>query len=183
MTDTFEHATERIYEALTGPKPADIQAIIAARDDVLDRYGELFTPERATEMKEHEFTSFLHFRNNKHWSGLDRATPMMTEDMDELRDALSTLVDASEPLPERYTQAIRRIKGLGKATATAILQVAHPDTCGVWNSTSEHGLKALELWLSFERGADLGEKYDRINEVLVRLAEAVDTDLWTLDAL
>jgi len=183
MNDTFEHATERIYEALTGPKPPDIRTIIAARGEVVDRYGPLFTPDRAAEIKEHAFASFLHLRNNKHWSGLDRATPMMTADMDELRDALSTLVDASEALPERYTQAIRRIKGLGKATATAVLQVAHPDTCGVWNSTSEQGLKSLELWPSFARGATPGEKYARINKVLLQLTDAVDTDLWTLDAL
>ena len=183
MTDAFEHATEQLYDLVTGPIPEAQQAIIDARGEVLERYGELFTPERAAEIKEHEFASFLHFRNNRHWSGLDRATPMMTADMDELREALSVLVDASEPLDERYTQAIRRIKGLGKATATAILQVAHPDSCAVWNSTSEHGLKALDLWPSFERGSSAGEKYVFVNDVLVRLADAVDTDLWTLDTL
>jgi len=183
MTETFEEATERIYEALTGPKPPDTRTIIASREEVLDRYGPLFTPECAAEIKEHEFASFLHFRNNKHWSGLDRATPMMTADMDVLRDALSILVDASEPLADRYTQAVRRIKGLGKATATAILQVAHPDTCAVWNTTSEHGLKALDLWLSFDRGSTPGEKYVCVNDVFVRLAKAVETNLCTLDAL
>jgi hypothetical protein len=183
MTDAFEHATEQLYDLLNGSIPEAQQATIEARDEVLKRYGDLFTPERAAEIKEHEFASFLHHRNNKHWSGLDRATPMLTADMDALREALSVLVDASEPLDERYTQAIRRIKGLGKATATAILQVAHPDSCAVWNATSEHGLKALDLWPSFERGLSAGEKYARVNDVLVRLADAVDTDLWTLDTL
>jgi len=46
MNDTFEHATERLYEALTGPKPPDIRTIVAARGEVVDRYGPLFTPLR-----------------------------------------------------------------------------------------------------------------------------------------
>jgi len=183
MSSAFERATERIYDALTGPKPDTVEEIIAAREEVLSRYGPLFTPERAREIEEHEFTSFLHFRNNKHWSGLDRSIPSLTSDIEQLREGLARLVDPSEPLAERTTVAVRHVKGMGKATATAILQVAQPDDCGVWNSTSEHGLKALDLWPRFERGATFGERYARINDVLLRLADAVDTDLWTLDAL
>ncbi len=183
MSEAFERATEQIYDALTGPKPGQVEEIIASRDEVLERFGPLFTPERAREIEEHEFTSFLHFRNNKHWSGLDRSIPHLTSDMEQLREGLSRLVDPSEPLAERATAAVRQVKGMGKATATAILQVTRPDDCGVWNSTSGHGLKALDVWPRFERGATFGERYARINDVLLRLADAIDTDLWTLDAL
>ncbi|WP_240331496.1 hypothetical protein [Salinibacter ruber] len=75
MSEAFEEATQRVYDALTGGKPDQVQKIIAAREEVLERYGPLFTPENAREIEEHEFTSFLHFRNNKHWSGLDRSIP------------------------------------------------------------------------------------------------------------
>lgn len=183
MSDAFERATAHVYDALTGPKPDQVEEIIAAQGEVLERFGPLFTPEKSREIEEHEFTSFLHFRNNKHWSGLDRSIPSLTSDMERLREGLARLVDPSEPLAERTTAAVRHVKGMGKATATAILQVARPDDCGVWNSTSEHGLKALDLWPRFERGATFGERYARINDVLLRLADAVDTDLWTLDAL
>lgn len=183
MSEAFEEATQRVYDALTGEKPDQVRKIIAAREEVLERYGPLFTPENAREIEEHEFTSFLHFRNNKHWSGLDRSIPHLTSDMEELREGLSVLVDPSKPLAKRTTAAVRKVKGMGKATATAILQVAHPEECGVWNSTSEHGLKALGLWPRFERGAAFGERYDKINARLRRLVEAVETDLWTLDAL
>ncbi|WP_263787974.1 endonuclease NucS domain-containing protein [Salinibacter grassmerensis] len=183
MSEAFERATERIYDALTGPKPVQVEEIIASRSEVIERFGPLFTPEQVRKIEEHEFTSFLHFRNNKHWSGLDRSIPSLTSDMEELREGLACLVDPSEPLAERATAAVRHVKGMGKATATAILQVARPEDCGVWNSTSAHGLKALGVWPQFERGATFGERYARINEVLLRLADAVGTDLWTLDAL
>ncbi len=183
MSEAFEIATEQVYDALTGPKPGQVEEIIAARDEVIRRFEPLFTPEQAREIEEHEFTSFLHFRNNKHWSGLDRSIPSLTSDMEQLREGLARLVDPSEPLAGRTTAAVRHVKGMGKATATAILQVARPSDCGVWNSTSEHGLKVLDLWPQFERGASFGERYARMNEVLLRLADAVNTDLWTLDAL
>jgi hypothetical protein len=182
MSDAFEKATARVYDALTGPKSETVQTIIEARDEVLQRFRPLFAPEQAGDIEEHEFMSFLHFRNNKHWTGLDRTT-QLTSDMDELREGLALLVDGSEPLADRFTRSIETVKGMGKATATAILQVAHPNDCGVWNSTSEHGLKSLDVWPRVERGSTIGQRYARMNEVLVRLAEAVDTDLWTLDAL
>jgi len=65
MSEAFEEATQRVYDALTGEKPDQVRKIIAAREEVLERYGPLFTPENAREIEEHEFTSFLHFRNNK----------------------------------------------------------------------------------------------------------------------
>ena len=49
MSSAFERATERVYDALTGPKPDTVEEIIAAREEVLSRYGPLFTPERAQE--------------------------------------------------------------------------------------------------------------------------------------
>jgi hypothetical protein len=124
MSDAFKRATAHVYDALTGPKPDQVEEIIAARGEVLERFGPLFTPEKSREIEEHEFTSFLHFRNNKHWSGLDRSIPSLTSDMERLREGLARLVDPSEPLAERTTVAVRHVKGMGKATATAILQVA-----------------------------------------------------------
>jgi len=63
------------------------------------------------------------------------------------------------------------------------LLVAHPDRYGVWNSTSEGGLKGLKLWPAFERGESFGSRYAKINELLLRLSADLEVDLWTLDAL
>jgi len=55
---------------------------------------------------------------------------------------------------------------LGKGLASAILLVAYPDRCGVWNNASEAALKMLSLWPQFDRGATAGQKYERVNGIL-----------------
>jgi len=63
------------------------------------------------------------------------------------------------------------------------LLVVYPDKYGVWNNTSEMGLKAVDLWPRFERGATTGQRYVEVNQVLRGLGMALGIDLWTLDAL
>ena len=103
--------------------------------------------------------------------------------MDGLRDALSVLLDESRPIAERYDYALDRVHGMGRAIATAILLVVYPDQYGVWNTTAEAGIKALDLWPAFARGEPEGERYAKINALLVALAQGAGVDLWTLDAL
>jgi hypothetical protein len=100
-----------------------------------------------------------------------------------LREVLAHLLDESLPIEHRFDRAVRDIAGMGKAIVTGILQVAYPGTYGVWNNTSEGGMKELELWPEFERGSSMGERYVRVNSVLQRLSGDVGVDLWTLDAL
>ena len=107
--------------------------------------------------------------------------------MDNLKGVLSKLIDERIPISERINFVLprkkARIKGLGKAVLTAILLVSQPEKYGVWNSTSEEGLKDLNLWPNFERGESNGSKYEKINSVLMKLAKKLEVDLWTLDAL
>lgn len=93
---------------------------------------------------------------------------------------------------ETYPAALEAMKqalvqgpthGMGKAIVTAILHVAYPSRYGVWNATSEVGLKHIGQWPHFDRGVSLGQKYVAVNELLVRLARDLDIDLWTLDTL
>jgi len=44
-------------------------------------------------------------------------------------------------------------------------------------------MKALDLWPEMGRGLPFGDRYERVNEVVLETARAVDVDLWTLDAL
>lgn len=44
-------------------------------------------------------------------------------------------------------------------------------------------MKQLGLWPEMPRGAGFGERYERVNGVLRRVAEDLKTDLWTLDVL
>lgn len=82
-------------------------------------------------MSKDEFTSFLYFENNHHWSGLHRKGLQAAADMSTLRKALGVLLDESKPIHERFPVALNIVGGFGKATATGILTVAYPAVYGV----------------------------------------------------
>jgi len=158
--------------------------IIPARDEVIiGHFGRLFAPDRLESLTAEEFKSFLAFKNNKHWTGLTRHQERMCSDMKRLRAALTLLLDESMRIDKRYTQALDMVPGMGNAIATAILMMVYLDKYGVWNNTSEAALKALGLWPAIERGASRGRKYEEVNAVLNTLADSLELDLWTLDAL
>jgi hypothetical protein len=75
------------------------------------------------------------------------------------------------------------VKKLNRAVITAILQVMFPDNYGVINNTAEQGMVALGLWPDIPKGISFGQTYEMLNAVLVEIAAAVVTDLWTLDLL
>ncbi len=143
----------------------------------------MFSPERVGQLEEEEFRAFLESKNNKHWSGLHRQANRICADMNQLRRALSALVDESRPLAQRFDEGVGSVPGMGKAIASAILLVTYPRNYGVWNNTSEAALKELGVWPEFEHGMSLGQRYARLNSLLVRPASELETDLWTLDAL
>jgi hypothetical protein len=153
------------------------------RDAVLARYQPIFSPENIPDLNEEDFRSFLYFENNRHWSGLYRHVTTLTEDMDALRETIGILLNSKHPLAERYNEAVGRIKGFGKAIATAILLVSSPDRYGVWNNTSEQAIRELGLWQEVARGKTAGQQYEQINKLLLNLAGDLGIDLWTLDAL
>ncbi len=198
-TDTFQdpkiaYALYKLEDTLAAqrenPHP-DFQDIVTHKDGVLKRYGEVFRPARLPHLTRAEFESFLLFRNNHHWDSLHRVGKYMVEDMDLLREALAILVDESQPVasrlnqlrPERYWGAHSMVSHLGTPVLTAILQVVYPDKYGVWNNTSDAGLKIVRLWEKRWETGPTGESYAEMNAIYQRLAQALHIDLWTLDAL
>lgn len=183
----FDAAVVRLQGILArvnaGTISLPLEPSLTRKQEVLDRYQPIFAPEHLPELTAEEFRSFLLFSNNQHWSGLHRFWPKITADMPRLREALAVLLDQSRPIAERYDYTLARVRYLGRAIATPILQVVYPDKYGVWNTTSEGGLKAVDLWPRFERGEHEGSRYEKINGIFLRLANAVPVDLWTLDAL
>jgi len=155
----------------------------AAQKQVLGRYQPAFASANLERLTAEEFRSFLSFDNNQHWTGLNRLGWKACENMPGLRNALRTLQDASRPAGARLDEAIPTVPGMGRALATALLLVMFPDKYGVWNNTSESALKALGTWPEFEYGLSEGGRYERLNAVLLNLAEDLELDLWTLDAL
>ena len=180
---TYEPALSRLKEATTQlGSLEDLKKIVQSRDEVLGRYRPIFTREHIPELTEQEFRSFLLFENNRHWSGLHRSGPKMCADMTRLRSSLSDLLDEGKPIEERLDRILNSVPGMGKAIATAILQVAYPDRYGIWNSTSESGLRELHLWPK-SRGDSMGQRYAKINHILRALSRDLQLNLWNLDAL
>lgn len=161
---------------------AETNEILAAKDEVIARYSPSFQPGSIENIQEDVLRSFLYFENNRHWSGLNRQVNRVCADMKVTRAALAELVDETRPIEDRM-QSVVNIKGMGKGIITAILHVAYPDKYGVWNNTSHDGLWELDLLPELPRGATFGEKYAAINDVLVRLKQALDLDLWSLDVI
>lgn len=187
MKDTvaYQGALARLRELLATRALTDDQyaQMNASQKQVLGRYQPAFASANLEQLTPEEFKSFLSFDNNQHWTGLYRLGWKACENMAGLRNALRTLQDGSRPVGARLDEAMRGVPGMGRALATALLLVMFPDKYGVWNSTSESALKTLGIWPEFERGLSEGCRYERINAVLLDLAEDLGRDLWTLDSL
>ena len=152
-----------------------------AQETVLPKYQPIFTADHLPSLTEAEFRSFLPFRNNRHWNGLERQGSRICRDMPLLRKTLAILLDHERPLAERYNITVNRINGMGKAIATAVLLISEPNKYGVWNRKSQEGLQLLGLWPDLPRGTSDGDTYAAINDILLDLALALNVNLWTLD--
>ena len=181
------HEIRPVLNSLLTSPDEEMDYVLSARDEVISRYQPIFSHERISGISEEDFRSFLMYSNNRHWRGLQRLGGYISEDMDLLRQALTILVDEDKPLQERLDQLLpssgAMVPRLGRAIITAILLVVYPDKYGVWNNISEGGLRSIGIFPKFERGSSFGERYIEVNDILVTLAEELQTDLWTLDAV
>ena len=178
----MDSAIERLRTARRDMEDDQPDSIVH-KDSVLDEYQSLFQPDEIRSITEQEFKEFLLYENNHHWTGLHRRRSMMTEDMERLRDGLEALVDEEQDLASRVQTTKEMVDGMGKATISAVLVTTYPEKYGVWNNRSEEALKQLDLWPDFEYGSDFGQRYDRVNKVLLDLSNELNLDLWELDAL
>lgn len=183
-TKSYDHALNEFRNVLNRSSSiTDVKEIIEDRDVVLTRYGQIFSLENVSILKEDDFRSFLYFENNRHWTSLYRHVNALTADMNDLRNTLEILLNPTDSLANRFDDALNQIKGLGKGLASAILLVSSPKDYGVWNNTSEGALRELGLWREYVRGRTHGQKYENLNALLLSLSDDLDIDLWTLDAL
>jgi hypothetical protein len=182
---TYNKVLGDLRAAITTLKPGQpiYDEAVAHRDQVLAKYGPIFSTDHVANLSKDEFTSFLYSENNHHWSGLNRMGLQAAADMDMLRKALAALLDETKPIQERLPLVLGMVGGIGKATATAILTVAYPDVYGVWNNTSEGALRKVGLWPHFGKGDSVGAKYAKVNNLLAKFRLGLGTDFWTLDSL
>ncbi len=174
----------KMREAAIGLRKSAInEQIVEPRDAVLARFQPVFSPERAGQISPEEFRSFLLFENNRHWTGLHRQGTRMCENMGKLRKALGILADESQQIADRLDLATNMVPGMGKNIASAILLIMNPNRYGVWNNRSEANMKQMGIWPEFDRGESFGSRYVKVNQVLLQLRDALDIDLWALDAI
>lgn len=172
---------DMIFELKKALSLPDIRRIVDRRGEVMSRFGPLFRD--SSNLTQQDYLDFLSIKHNHHWSGLERLGRRAAYDMDNLRAAVSILVDETAPLSDRFDTALSMVHGVGVATLTPMLLLAYPDRYGVWNSTSEPEMRDHGKWPNFPYGSSSGKKYEIINSVLINLAEEHSVDLWTLDAL
>ncbi|BDI32782.1 hypothetical protein CCAX7_48330 [Capsulimonas corticalis] len=181
---TAEQRAAQTIAALLPDARQDISVIpiLAAREEVLARFGAIFQPDRIASLELAQYRDFLKFENNKHWRGFLRRG-VDARDIEALRAALTDLLDEGAPIAGRIDRATARVPGLSVAIATAILHIVSPAKYAPWSRTSAQALERLKLRPKFTRDATAGEKYEAINAVVVRLAERLSLHLWDLDTV
>lgn len=155
---------------------------------VLETYGQLFNPTNIDNLTKEDFKSFLLIKNNHHWEGIHRQGNLITIDIGALKRFLKFLLDENIPIKDRLRRTLDKggdlsIKGLGKAVATPILLVVYPTKYGVWNARSEQALKKLNLFPDFRAKDTFSDKYLKVNNVLLELANKYNISLWQLDGI
>jgi predicted RNA-binding protein with PUA-like domain len=175
-----------LLEKARSGSDGELAQIINAKTEVLARFQPLFQPSNLDQLSIDDFNSFLSFDNNKHWEGLHRHKSKITADMQKLRTAIGRLLDETSPIDVRLDDVLandgaKHVGGLGRAILTPILQVVFPEKYGVWNNISESGLKHFGLFPASV--GTPGNVYQELNKTLLELANRLETDLWTLDAL
>ncbi|OGM25449.1 hypothetical protein A2715_05370 [Candidatus Woesebacteria bacterium RIFCSPHIGHO2_01_FULL_39_32] len=159
-----------------------------SEQQVIGKYGQLFQPKNLDKLTKEDFKSFLLIKNNLHWEGIHRQGNIITSDMNALKRFLKHVLDEKLTLEKRLnTEFIENggywVKGIGRAIITAILMVVYPEKYGIWNTKSEAALKKLNLFPSFQRNYKFGDKFKKINEVLLELSNMHNISLWQLDGV
>lgn len=179
------HQTE--FESLVAKEKAD-PSVEQTAQEVRAKFGAMFTPEGSASLDIEKFKAFLRPSENHHWSQLNRHSGELTANPSLLRKVVGVLVDEDKPISDRIDEAqrlMRGVPGLGRATITAILQVAYPKKYGVYNHTSSEGLRKIGMHPenSVPRfgSLSLGKQYERINHVLSELSASYGLSLWALD--
>jgi hypothetical protein len=154
---------------------------------VREKYAEMFTPGGISTLDADRFRTFLTYRENRHWIGINRHSGEISEDLPLLKRALSILIDESRPISDRIDEARRMVAGLGKAVISAILIVAHPEKYGVFNNRSRSGLRLIGRYpgdsIPGFGSLSTGKQYVQVNRVLNDLSKAHNLSLWALDTV
>lgn len=111
----------------------------------------MFNPQNVDNLVAQDFRSFLNYRNNKHWTGLERSGPEITNDMKKFRTTLRIHLDETVSIDVR----IKRIrdkaspdfhKGFGTSYYTPVLLMVYPKKYPVVNKIVKDALERTGLY-------------------------------------
>lgn len=155
--------------------------LFTSKKKVLDRFQKNFSHDSLETLPIEEFYEFLHFRNNHHWTQLDRQIKNLKTNEKELRSALLTLTNSTLDIANRI-DSMPKVIGLDYGIYSPFLLVSSSLKYGVWNTKSEKFLKKYDL-LPQEKMKPRGGYYRDFNNTLIELSKKVGIDLWVLDGL
>ncbi|MEM3192582.1 MAG: AAA family ATPase [Candidatus Parvarchaeota archaeon] len=182
--DKITKAAKILKELYEKTDKTEKKRIDEERDSVISKYQEYFKFENIDSLTFEKLEEFAKFKNNHHWEGIFRHSQEVKENFTTNKEAIKLLVDPNGGnIGDRLSQANEKAKGMGPAILTAILLVVFPDKYSVLNDVSYKALKRLNL-ISFENSNNgLIENYEKANEVVLKLKELTQLDLWTLDSM
>jgi hypothetical protein len=98
--------------------------------------------------------------------------------LDKLRTDLSELLWDNCSIGERYSRFLKKIKGLGPASVTEMLSMAHPDECGIWNDKARKALVILGFSdaLPVNKYKISGKELEQFNNVYKAIAEELQSN-------
>jgi hypothetical protein len=158
-----------------------------AREEALERYGSIRSPELVGSIEKDLFLGFLRSENDRHRMGFGRVG-MMAANMPRLREALTLLVDERLPLRTRLDRVRPprgqpMIQGLGPGIITLILHFVDPSRYAILNGTSDRIIRRLGLYPDIPITSSLATRYAALNDVMLEIASALEIDLGLLDTL
>ncbi len=122
----YLNAVSHLKNTLSKFKPGDkiYDQIVPEQRLVLTKYQPVFCSNNISALSQEDYISFLSFKNNCHWTGLERKGRNAAREIEVLRNALSILLNENIPIQERIEKSTKMVMGMGKAIATSILLVA-----------------------------------------------------------
>jgi len=173
------------FVAGEGIHEKSIETWMKERRQAKEYYMEKFSSENIDELTEDDLKSFLYFKNNRAWTMLYRQGGWLIKNFQESKRNISHLQDENEAIETRINNVMLGGKlwtrGFGKNITTGILHTCDSrDKYGVWNNRVEDCLKILNKPIKIHY-KDFGLSYNRINSVLNKLKQELNTDLVMLD--
>ena len=185
MISLREEIVRRIRQYLPGfykfLKTEDGKRWLEERRERLREFSKLLARDSLKEFTEAEFVKVMSkLWANELWTNKQYPVERVLSSIsiEDLKARLSDLLWSNRPLPQRYDEFRKVVKGMGPAQITEILSFTNPREYGIWNRRSREALRTLGLGDIVPVGKyDIsGSEYERFNAVLKNIAPILKSE-------